>query len=82
MSKFYIASDYAGVSGGGIAFYYGYEETFREEWCFVVRKNGKETMRIPSTELGGDRFNVAENLLIGISKWLQHYDAASSEEKK
>lgn len=72
MSSYYVASDYAGVSGGGVTFYYGYEETLGEEWCFVVRESGKETMRIPQSKLGcKDRWNVVENLMAGISQWLE-----------
>jgi hypothetical protein len=71
MSRFYIASDYAGLSGGGVSFYYGYEETHFDEWCFVAKEGEKEVLRLPQSRLGcKDRWNVTENLLAGISHWL------------
>ena len=72
MSNYYIASDYAGVAGGGVSFYFGYEETMYDEWCFVVKEHGKEILRLTQSELGvKDRFAVEENLLAGISEWLE-----------
>jgi hypothetical protein len=65
-----IASDYAVLSGGGIAFYYGYEVTDGEdgEWCFqATTKHGKIT--IPFSKLGlsaSSRFECAECLMRGI----------------
>jgi hypothetical protein len=67
----YAASDYAGISGGRFSFYFGYEETMGEEWCFVAKEGDQEIMRIPQSKLGvKDRWDVVENLMAGISKWL------------
>jgi hypothetical protein len=80
VSNFYIASDYAGVSGGGISFYYGYEETQFDEWCFVAREGDKEILRLPQSQLGcKDRWNVGENLLAGIGKWLERNNRSSTK---
>jgi hypothetical protein len=71
MSNFYIASDYDGVSGGRFSFYFGYEETLDDEWCFVAKEVGVEILRIPQSKLGvKDRWNVEANLLAGIARWL------------
>ena len=81
----YIASDYAGMTGGGVSFYFGYEETTaEEEWCFVAREEGKEPFCVPQSQLEvKDRWDVAANLLAGIGKWLdQRHPAASSEGEK
>lgn len=68
----YVASDYAGLSGGRFAFYFGYEETLDDEWCFVVKENGEETLRIPQSKLGcKDQWDVTANLMAGISEWLE-----------
>ena len=71
MSTSYIADDYAVVAGGRFSFYFGYEETIDDEWCFVVKEIGVEILRLRQSELGvKDRWNVGENLLAGIAKWL------------
>jgi hypothetical protein len=68
----YVASDYAGLSGGGVEFYFGYEETLDDEWCFTAKQQGEETLRLPQSKLGvKDRWNVTENLLAGIVEWLE-----------
>lgn len=48
----YIAGDYAGIEGP-IEAYYGYEvvDEDTEEWCFVVRKKGKEVFRRTNSQL-------------------------------
>lgn len=72
MSRHFIASDYAGVSGGGIGFYYGYEETEGDEWCFIAKEGDKELLRLPAETLGvKDKWDVTECLLAGIGKWLE-----------
>lgn len=78
----YIASDYAGLHGGGVDFYYGYEHTLDGEWCFVVHENGTETMKIPASKLGSNTFEVTENLMAGIAQWLERPPAASSPQVK
>lgn len=68
----YVVSDYAGLSGGGVEFYFGYEETQDDEWCFVVKEHGEETLRLPQSKLGvKDRWDVQANLLAGIAEWLE-----------
>jgi len=72
---FYISSDYAGVNGGDYSFYFGYEETIKsgddEEWCFVAKKNGVMTDKIPQSKLNVSRgADMSEYLLAGISLWL------------
>lgn len=77
--SYYVASDYAGLSGGAVSFYFGYEKTMSDEWCFVVEEHGEETMRLPQSKLGvKDRWAVEENLMAGVSKWLERKFAASS----
>lgn len=67
-----IASDYATLDTGRLRFYYGYEETDSNgDWCFAVEYNGVEQMRIPSSGLKCDKFEVTECLLTGIGMWLQ-----------
>jgi len=75
MSNHYAAGDYAGLSGGGFSFYYGYEETKDDDWAFVMRKDDvdgpKELVRFSATELGvrnGD--DPTEGLLAGIARAL------------
>lgn len=82
--RFYIASDYAGVVGGKHSFYYGYEEVaggrYGEEWCFVAKTDGAETLRVPASKLVGkpEPFECAECLLAGIAMWLRrNTDAAA-----
>lgn len=76
MSSYYSASDYAGVYGGVVAFYYGYEQTLGDEWCFVAKERGVETLRLPQSKLGcKDPWGVEENLLAGIAQWLERNHA-------
>lgn len=53
MIQVYSASDYACTEGGKVQAYYGYEVTDpdTEEWCFVVRKSGKEIFRKTNSQL-------------------------------
>ena len=69
MPECFIASDYAGVRGGNVDLYYGYEQTDENgEWCFVATEDGVEQMRIPQSKLGiKDSFNPASNLMAGIA---------------
>lgn len=48
-----LASDYAVMEREDLYFYYGYEECFKEEWCFVVKDkdNNKIIYRKTRTEL-------------------------------
>lgn len=69
--SYFIASDYSGLSGGRFSFYYGYEKTLNDEWCFVAYENNVEVLRLPSSKLGNDQFNVEAGLMAGIAKWLE-----------
>lgn len=73
--KFYIASDYAGVSGGKFSFYFGYEITddANDEWCFQAKDLNVEIMRIPHSQLKGNPsvYECHECLLAGIAMWLE-----------
>ena len=69
--SYFVASDYAGLSGGRFSFYYGYEKTIDDEWCFVVSENDQEVARWPASILGNPQFNVEAGLMAGISKWLE-----------
>ncbi len=75
----YSSGDYAGLETGRLKFYYGYEQTIAdmdspnaEEWCFVVWKDGKEKMRIPTTQLDdlGNMGSPKDYLLAGIALYL------------
>lgn len=77
----YSASDYAGLSAGGVEFYFGYEETLDEEWCFVAKERGEETLRLPQSKLGvKDRWDVQANLLAGIGEWIERRQFAAHDE--
>ena len=73
-----ISSDYAVLGFNGGSFYYGYEHTVDDEWCFVAKFNGKEIV-IPASKLGSGSFNVEENLLTGIGWVLAKYDLVEKE---
>lgn len=65
-----IASDYAGMEAGAFDFYYGYEYGKNENgevWGFRAKKNGKVIFEYPVDQ---GRFEVAEQLLEGIGKYL------------
>jgi len=65
----YSSSDYAGLVSGTFSAYYGYEEENEDgEWCFVAKDNGKEILRIPSSDLHlDDNFNCEFALLKGLA---------------
>ena len=55
------------MDAGGRRFYYGYEETKDNEWCFVVSRDGTEKFRAKTSELDSrDSFDVVENFLAGM----------------
>lgn len=86
MSEFYSASDYAGLSGGGFSFYYGYEtalcqaEDFNDDdrnehteaWRFEVTRNGKTLWSKTADDLGVGKYchEPKHVLMCGIAKWL------------
>lgn len=82
------ASDYAGleIKEKQLVFYFGYEETWckkhhekececddRED-CFVVKKKGKEIMRIPESKLSTEGIeDMAHGLVLGIGHYLAKF---------
>jgi hypothetical protein len=71
--SYYKSSDYCGCTLGRYLFYYGYEETDGDEWCFTcdLITDDNEDIRIAkykSSELTGDNFELAPNLFAGINK--------------
>ena len=69
----YGFEDYAGVIAGPHSFYYGYEETEGDDWCFTYRRDGEVLLRLTSTELaqrGDDKWDCTLMLLRGIAQWL------------
>ncbi|MDX1702376.1 MAG: hypothetical protein R3250_17240 [Melioribacteraceae bacterium] len=85
MNEWYIGSDYAGINGSNVEFYYGYETTMQvgdsEEWCFVAKVDGEEKMVVPSSKLNEgrpawksiDEFNCEECLIAGVSLFLRDH---------
>ena len=76
--NFYSASDYAGLRFEGGSFYYGYEHTQNDEWCFVAKLDGVEKqIEVPFSKLGAkDQWNCVECLMIGIGWVLTKYNLA------
>jgi hypothetical protein len=72
-ARWYSSSDYAGLSGGDHAFYYGYEKTNDNgDWLFVAQKNGKVIMQYTANDLGEkESSEVMDVLLAGIAKYFE-----------
>ena len=70
----FIASDYCGFDGDKISVYYGYEETdeLTGDWCFTVKKNGKEVFRATNERLLALAGNESPEamLIAGLSLYL------------
>jgi len=77
VEQFY-SDDYAGLESGNLRFYYGYEveDSLTEEWCFQVKKNGREIFRTTRSKI---EESVDTNILLdkpqdylisGIGMWL------------
>jgi len=72
----YHSDDYAGLESGNLKFYFGYEEIDEktEEWCFVAKKDNKEILRIPQSELNKKCKNMLDMpqdyLIFGIGIYL------------
>jgi len=47
----YTSDDYCGLTSGKYTFYYGYEVTKNGQWCFTADVDGKEVMRLKTSEL-------------------------------
>lgn len=73
----YYSDDYAGLDAGNLRFYYGYEveDPETEDWCFQVKKDGKEIYRATRTEIekaadARQLDDVKDYLMAGIGMWL------------
>lgn len=71
--EYYGASDYTGIKIDNLEFYYGYEVTDdNDEWCFLVKEDGIEEMKIPQSQLWYIKDAVMElYLLSGIALYMQ-----------
>jgi hypothetical protein len=72
-ARWYSSSDYAGLEGGDMAFYYGYEKTNEAgEWLFVARQKGKVVMQYTADDLDEtDHTECTDVLLAGIAKYFE-----------
>lgn len=90
-NELYYSDDYAGCSNEKHQFYYGYEATFcplhgkdsdceceDNDWCFTVDVDGKEVLRLTTTELYESIGRMSPNegmpedyLLIGIMEYMR-----------
>lgn len=75
--KQYYSDDYAGLDSGNLKFYYGYEveDQLTEDWCFQVKKDGKEIYRVPRSKIeesvNNRQLDMPQDYLIaGIGMWL------------
>lgn len=74
--EFYEASDYAGLKFDGGSFYYGYEHTVDDEWCFVADLEGIDKIVVPFSKLGlppDDQWECTKCLMMGIGWVLTKY---------
>ncbi len=71
-----ISSDYAVVTISNdediYEFYYGYEVTLEDEWCFRASHNKEVTCQIKASDLSGagDSYNPVECLLSGMAHFI------------
>ena len=80
--NFYIAGDYAGLGFRGGHFYYGYEVTEMDEWCFEAKFDGNKIV-IPFSKLGcNDMFDVVDCLNTGIGWILAKYNLTMNNTDK
>lgn len=73
----YYSDDYAGLESGNLKFYYGYEveDPLTEDWCFQVKKDGKEIYRATRSKIeesvNNRQLDMPQDYLIaGIGMWL------------
>lgn len=77
-----IASDYAVLSTKNASFYFGYEKTIGDEWCFEAKFNGV-IITIPFSRLKAkDMFDVVDCLMVGIGWILAKYELVNPLTKK
>ncbi len=78
--RFYYSSDYAGIEATNASFYYGYEETKNDEWCFVAEFNDTK-ITIPFSELEAkNEYEVVDCLMAGIAYILSKYRIGEKNE--
>lgn len=73
----YYSDDYAGLNSGNLKFYYGYEviDGLTDDWCFQVKKDGKEVYRVTRKKIEESIDNrqldkPQDYLIAGIGMWL------------
>jgi len=74
-----INDDYAVLSTKNASFYYGYEITINDMWCFEAKFND-EKITIPFNKLGAEKRDVVECLLMGIGWILAKYRLEETHE--
>jgi len=74
--RVYGASDYAGLETDNAKFYYGYEETEGDEWCFTAEFNNQK-IKVPASKLQvKDTWDCVYCLLVGIGWVVTKYGIA------
>lgn len=74
-AKISYSDDYAVAESGRYLFYYGYEKTKDDQWCFVVEEMGKEVFRLTTKEIEQKIDHkshidmIQDYLLAGIMLW-------------
>ena len=65
----YYSDDYAGLESGNLKFYYGYEveDPLTEDWCFQVKKDGKEIEVVNNAE--DDKENIIQDFVSIITSY-------------
>lgn len=73
--EFGLSDDYAILATENASFYYGYEETDGDEWCFVAKIKGlHEEIKVPFSKLGAkDQWDCSECLMVGIGWFVSKY---------
>lgn len=70
----YFSDDYAGLECSTAKFYYGYEVTENDEWCFTAKIDGIKKIKIPFSELySDDSGDCLKCLLFGIASVIDKY---------
>ena len=86
MSKpdFYVASDYIGIETNLIEYYYGYEETEDDEWCFVakLKKDDSIIYKEKYSTYCDDQFDVVKCFNLGLANYLDKFHLYSGVERK
>lgn len=74
--NYYYSDDYAELESGNLSFYYGYEveDPETEDWCFQVKKGGREIFTMTGSKIEksiDDRqLNTPQDYLVaGIGIW-------------